>query len=51
MYGGINDFEKGYHRRANKVRDEKCDLVTESHGIVTRWRNHFSQLLNVRRVK
>jgi len=23
------------------------DLVTDSHSIVARWRNHFSQLLNV----
>ena len=47
LYGGINDFKKGYHRRTNKVKDEKGDLFTESHGIVARWRNHFSQLLNV----
>jgi len=26
------------------------DLVTESHGNLARWRNHFSQLLNVHRV-
>ena len=27
--------------------DEKGDLVTDSHNILARWRNHFSQLLNV----
>jgi hypothetical protein len=27
--------------------DEKGDLVTDSHSILARWRNHFSQLLNV----
>ena len=27
--------------------DEKGDLVAESHSILVRWRNHFSQLLNV----
>jgi len=27
--------------------DEKGDLVTNSYRILARWRNHFSQLLNV----
>jgi hypothetical protein len=26
------------------------DLVTDYHSILTRWRNHFLQLLNVREV-
>jgi len=29
------------------VKDEKCDLVADSHSILARWRNNFSQLLNV----
>jgi len=29
------------------VKDEKCDLVTDSHSILTSWRNDFSQLFNV----
>jgi hypothetical protein len=29
------------------MQDEKGDLVTESHSILARWRNHFSQLFNV----
>jgi hypothetical protein len=47
---GINYFKKGYQPRANIVKDEKdekVDLVTDSYGILARWRNHFSQLLNV----
>ena len=27
--------------------DEKSDLVADSHSIVARWRNYFSQLYNV----
>jgi hypothetical protein len=27
--------------------DEKGDLVADSHSILARWRNNFSQLLNV----
>ena len=47
MYRGINDFNKGYQRTANIVKAEKGDLVTDSHSILARRRNHFSQLLNV----
>ena len=40
----------GYQPRCNIVKDEKGDLVADSHGIVARWRNYFSQLFNVHRV-
>jgi hypothetical protein len=32
------------------VRDENGDLFADSHNILNRWRNYFSQLLNVHRV-
>jgi len=44
---GISDFKKGYQPRTNIVKNEKGDLVEESHSILARWRNHFSQLLNI----
>ena len=47
MYRGINDFKKEYQPRCNVVKDEKGDLVAESHSIVVRWRNYFYQLFNV----
>jgi len=47
MYRGINDFKKGYQPRCNKVKDEKGDLVADSHGIVARWKKYFSHLFNV----
>ena len=47
LYRGISDFKKGYQPRTNAVKDEKGDLVTDSHSILARWRKHFSQLLNV----
>jgi len=37
--------------RCNIVKDEKGDLVANSHSIVARWRNYFSQLFNVHGVK
>ena len=50
MYRGISDFRKGYQPRTNIVKNEKGDLVADSHRIMARWRNHFSQLLNVHEV-
>jgi hypothetical protein len=51
LYRGINDFKKGYQPRNKTVKDEKGDLVADSHSILARWRNHFFQLLNVLGVK
>ena len=51
LYNGINYFKKGYQPRFNIVKDEKGDLVADSHSIVARWRNYFSQLFNVHGVK
>ena len=47
MYKGFNDFKKWYQLRCNIVKDEKGDLVADSHSILARWRNYFSQLFNV----
>ena len=49
--GGINDFKKGYRPRTTIVNDEKGDLVADPDSIMVRWRNYFSQLLNVHEVK
>jgi len=51
LYRGINDFKKGYQPRTNIVKDEKGDPFADYHSIATRWKNLFSQLLNVQRVK
>jgi hypothetical protein len=32
------------------VKDENGDLLANSHNILNRWMNYYSQLLNVRRV-
>jgi hypothetical protein len=47
LYRGINDFKRGYQPRNNVVKDEKGNLVADFHSIFARWRNHFSQLLNI----
>jgi len=43
----ISNFKKGYRPSINILKDEKGDMVTDSHSILSRWRSHFSQLLNV----
>jgi hypothetical protein len=47
LYRVINDVKKGYQPRTRIVKDEKGDLVADSHSIMARWRNYFSWLLNV----
>jgi hypothetical protein len=47
LYRGINDVKKGYQPSTRIVRDEKGDLVADSHSIMVRWKNFFSQQLNV----
>ena len=47
LYRGINDFKKVYKPRCNIVKDEKGHLVDDSHSIVARWRNFFSQLFKM----
>ena len=50
MYRGISDFKKGYQHRTTVVKDERGELVAHPHSIMARWRNYFSQLLNVHEV-
>jgi len=47
LYRGISDLKKGYHPRTKIVKDWKGDLVADSHSILARCRNYFSQLLTV----
>ena len=44
---GINVFKNSYQHRTNILKNEEGDLVTYPHSILARWRQHFSQLLNV----
>jgi hypothetical protein len=47
LYRGINDFKMGYKPRSNLVKDENGDLLADFYNILNRWKNYFSQLLNV----
>jgi hypothetical protein len=41
------NFKKGYQHGTKIVKDEKHYLVADSHSIMARWKDRFSQLLNV----
>jgi hypothetical protein len=47
LYRNTNDLKKCYQPGTNTIKDKNGDLVEDSHSILARWRNHFSQLLNV----
>jgi hypothetical protein len=49
LYREINSFKRGYKPRSNLVQDANGDLLAGSH-ILNKWKNYFSQLLNVHRV-
>ena len=43
----IIDFKKGYQPTPNMVKEERGNLVADSHSILARWKNNFSQLFIV----
>jgi hypothetical protein len=43
LYRGIIGFKMGYQPRNNLVKDENGDLLADSHNILNRWKNYFSQ--------
>jgi hypothetical protein len=45
-----NEFKKGYNPTTSTVCDDKGDLTADSHSILARWRNHFSQLVNIQEI-
>jgi tRNA(Ile)-lysidine synthase TilS/MesJ len=50
LYRGINAFKKRYPPRNTLLKDETGALLADFHSILNRWKNYFSQLLNVHNV-
>jgi hypothetical protein len=48
LYRGITEFKKGYQPKTNLVKDQRGDLLADPQHILTRWKNYFCQLLNVK---
>jgi hypothetical protein len=46
-YGSINDFKRGYKLGSNIVKGDNGDLLADSHNILNRRKNYFSQLMNI----
>jgi hypothetical protein len=47
MYIGINSHRKGFQARLNVVRNEEGNLVADAQGVLKKWKDHFSKILNV----
>jgi hypothetical protein len=47
---GINEFKRGYQLRNNLVKDKNGDLLADSNNTLNRWKNYYSQLLNVHNI-
>jgi hypothetical protein len=50
LYRAINESKRGYETSNNLVKDENGELLAYSHSNSYRWKNYFSQLLNVHNV-
>jgi hypothetical protein len=50
LYRGVNEFKKSSQPTSNFVKDENDHVLADSHNVLNRWKNYFSQLLNVCRV-
>jgi hypothetical protein len=46
LFRGINEFKRSYQPRNNVAKDGNGVLLADSH-ILKRWKNYFSQSLNV----
>jgi hypothetical protein len=46
----MNEFKRGYQPKNNLVKDGNGNLLADSHNILNRWKNYFSQVLKVHRV-
>jgi hypothetical protein len=46
----MSDHKMGYQSTTNIVKDEKGNLVADSHSILAKYRNYFSWILNVHNV-
>jgi hypothetical protein len=50
LHRRINKFKRSYKPRNNLVKDGNGDLLADSNNIFNRWKNYFSELLNVHNV-
>jgi hypothetical protein len=46
----IRELKRGYQPRSNLMKDKNGNVLADSHNILNRWKNYFSQILNVHNV-
>ena len=46
LYRRVNELRKGFMPRMYACRDREGNIVTEQRAVLSRWRNHFDELLN-----
>jgi predicted site-specific integrase-resolvase len=47
LHRGVNECKRGYQPKSNLMKDENGDLLADSHRIVNKRKNYFSQLWNM----
>jgi hypothetical protein len=50
LYVGTNEFKKGYQPKINIIKNENGNLIADTQSVLNRWKNFFSQVLNIRGV-
>jgi hypothetical protein len=50
LYRGINEFKKGYQPRINIIKNENGNLIADPQNVLNRWKNFFTQMLNVHEI-
>jgi hypothetical protein len=43
LYGGINEFRKGYQPRINIIKAETGNLLADPQNVFNRWKNFFTR--------
>jgi hypothetical protein len=51
LFGGINEFNKGYQPKIIIIKDENGNLIADPQNILIRWKNVFNQMLNVHGIR
>jgi hypothetical protein len=46
LYGGINEFKKGYQSRII-IKNENGNLLADPHSVLNSWKRFFNQVLNM----
>jgi hypothetical protein len=42
LYGGTDEFKKGYEHRINIFKDENGNLLADLQSVLNRWKNFFN---------